>query len=148
VKLFGGPVGDSPRPPPAPTPPASSSPVDLQALIVEHPPIPVVGTLAAAAGGTKATLLQLLDIGIHSEDPMVRAQAVRIVVWTLEADPAMRSALIGQLSAMDDGALSNFLRGAAGDHAEEFTLQVLTQAQATEIRTKATSVLQRLRAGS
>ena len=98
-------------------------------------------------GGPTASLTQLFDLGIHHEEAQVRSEALRSVVSTLDLDPTLRSAVIGQMNTMDDGALSTLLRNAAGEHAEEVALHVLSQARASEIRVKASMVLQRLRAG-
>jgi hypothetical protein len=109
--------------------------------------VPVTGRLATAVGGPTASLHQLLDIGMRNEDSTLRAEGVRAVVATLESDPALRAAAISELGALDDGSLSTLLRSAAGDHAEEVAMQILTQARASEIRVKASSVLQKLRSG-
>ena len=60
---------------------------------------------------------------------------------------ALRASVLTQLNAMDEGTLSNLLRNAAGAHAEEVAMQILANARASEIRSKASAVLQRLRAG-
>ena len=94
-----------------------------------------------------ATLPQLVQLSVHHEDPTVRSAAVRAVVSTMESDPALKAAVIEQLKGSDDAQLSAMLRGTAGDKAEEVAMQILTQARASEIRVKASSVLQKLRAG-
>jgi hypothetical protein len=131
---------------PAVQPPPSSQ--GLANLVANHAPVPVSGRLAQTVGGPNATLQQLFEIGTRNEDSSLRSDAIRTMVSTLETDPALRAAAIGELGTIDDGALSAILRGAAGEHAEEVAMQVLTQARASEIRVKASSVLQRLRAGS
>src|SRR5262249_40764501 len=99
-------------------------------------------------GGPTAGLPQIAQLAVHHDDPTVRSEAVRTVVTTLEVDPTLRAALVERLNATDDTQLSTMLRGAAGDRAEEVAMQILTQAHAAEIRVKASSVLQKLRAGS
>jgi hypothetical protein len=125
-----------------------AAPANLASLVARHEPVAVTGHLADAVGAPSAGLQQLFEIGMRHEDAGVRAEAVRAIVSTLEADPALRSAVIGELGALDDASLSSMLRGAAGDHAEEVAMHVLTQARASELRVKASSVLQKLRAGS
>jgi len=49
------------------------------------------------------------------------------------------------LSGVDATALGQMLRGVAGLRGEELANQVATQSQAEELRSKALSVLQRLR---
>jgi hypothetical protein len=154
LKLLGSPLappapGTTPvPPPPPPAPGVPASPADLAALVSRHAPVPIAGHLADIVGAPTASLPQLFDLGVRHEDATVRAEAVRAIVSTLEIDPALRTAVIGHLNNVDDVALSTMLRGAAGDHAEEVAMQVLAHARASEIRVKASSVLQRLRAGS
>jgi len=56
--------------------------------------------------------------------------------------------VVDELDTVDDGALHTLLDNVAGEHAEEIAMQILTQARANELRVKASSILQRLRAGS
>jgi hypothetical protein len=149
VRLLGGPLAPPPPapPPPAQTPPQTAS-SNLAALVARHEPVPVTGRLAQAVGATSASFQQLFDLALHNEDATLRADALRAVVGALEADPALRSAVVGELNNVDDGALGSLLRSAAGEHAEEIAMQIMTQARASEIRVKASSVLQKLRAGS
>ncbi|HLY39010.1 MAG TPA: hypothetical protein VKU61_13290 [Candidatus Binatia bacterium] len=147
VRLLGGPLAPGAHAMTAAGPP-QAAPTDMGTLIANHGPVQVTGPLQDAVGGGMATIPQLVQLSVHHEDPTVRSAAVRAVVSTMEADPALRAALIEQLKSSDDVQLSAMLRGAAGDRAEEVAMQVLTQARASEIRVKASSVLQKLRAGS
>jgi len=147
VRLLGGPLAPGAHAVTAAGPP-QPAPTDLPTLVATHGPVQVTGPLQDAVGGGMATLPQLVQISVHHEDPTVRSAAVRAVVSTLEADPAMRAAVLEQLKSSDDAQLTAMLRGTAGDRAEEVAMQVLTQARASEIRVKASSVLQKLRAGS
>ena len=148
VRLLGGTSGQTAAPVPvmpAVQPPPSSA--GLATLVANHAPVAVNDRLAQTVGAPNATLQQLFEIGTRNEDAGLRAEAIRTMVSTLETDPGLRAAVIGELGTIDDGALSAILRGAAGEHAEEVAMQVLTQSRASEIRVKASSVLQRLRAG-
>jgi len=152
IRLLGGPQtagtpSQSATPPPS-VPPPTASAQDLAGLVQRHGAVPVSGHLAEAIGGPSASLQQLVDLVLHNEDAAARADAMHVAMSTMEGDPALRSALIGQLNGMDDATLSALLRGAAGERAEEVAMQIMTQARASEIRVKASSVLQRLRAGS
>jgi hypothetical protein len=150
VKLLGGQVATSGATPVSAAPPPPStvpSAADLAQLVANHAPVPVSGRLAEVVGGPTASLTQLFDLGVHHQDSQVRAEALRAVVSTLDLDPTLRSAVVGQMNSMDDAALSQLLRTTAGDHAEEVAMQVLSHARASEIRVKASMVLQRLRAG-
>ena len=146
LRLLGGPATGG-KPPTGPAGPPPPAPTDLPTLVANHGPVPVTGPLQDAIGGGMATLPQLVQLSVHHEDPTVRSAAVRAVVSTMESDPALKAAVIEQLKGSDDAQLSAMLRGTAGDKAEEVAMQILTQARASEIRVKASSVLQKLRAG-
>lgn len=152
VRLLGGPLAPQAAGP-APTaagPPArpKTTPGELTSMVAGHGPVPVSGHLQQVIGNPTAGLPQLVQLGLHHEDPTVRSEAMRTVMSTVEGDPALRAAIVDQLNTTDDAQLSAMLRGAAGDRAEEVAMQVLTQARAAEIRVRASSVLQKLRAGS
>ena len=126
---------------------AATFPGSLAELIDRHPPVPVAGQLADALGAQSATLRQLLDLSLHHGDPAVRAEAVRTGMAAVEAEPALRNAVIRELNNADNAFLSNLLRASASEQAEDVAMQVLRDAVMPEIRVKASSVLQRLRAG-
>lgn len=151
VRLLGGAQSGSapmlivkPAGPPTTQPAEGTSVLDL---LGKHGAIPVAGHLGEAIGGQQATLFQLIDLGTHHADPTVRAEALRALMAAVDTDPALRVSLIVQLSTMDDAALTDFVRNAAGDHAEEVAMQVLNTARAAQIREKASAVLQQLRGG-
>src|SRR2546428_128325 len=107
----------------------------------------VAGHLGEALGGHEASLLQLFDLSVHNADPTVRAEAARIVIGTIDTDPSLRASVLAQLNAMDDAALGAFFRSMAGDNAQEVAMQIMTTARTSELRSKASAVLQQLRAG-
>lgn len=157
LKLLGGPAdGKSAEPStakaaasaPQPASAAAPTPGSLAALLAKRPPIPVTGPLAKALGSSEGTLPQLFSLGVHDENATIRAEAVRTLVNAIEVDPTLRSAVISQVTNMDDEVASQFLRGAAGKRAEELASQVMRQARVSELRLKAASVLLRLQAGS
>ena len=86
-------------------------------------------------------------MSLHHGDPAVRAEAVRTGMTAVEAEPAMRNAVIRELNNADNAFLSDLLRASASEQAEDVAMQVLRDAVMPEIRVKASSVLQRLRAG-
>ena len=149
VRLLGGPQAVPAAPATAAASPANqpAAPASVMDALANHPPIPVTGRLGDVIGGHDATLLQLADLGVHHADATVRAQAARAFIAAVDTDPTLRASVLTQLNAMDEGTLSNLLRNAAGAHAEEVAMQILANARATEIRSKASAVLQRLRAG-
>jgi hypothetical protein len=127
--------------------PADTARAELLRIIASHDLINLHGALVDAVGAPSASIPQLFDLGARHEDPTVRTEAVRTMVSLVETDQTLRSAVLAQLSTMDDAAVVSFLRSAAGSHAEEMVETVLTQARATEVRLRASSVLQKLRRG-
>ncbi len=148
VRLLGDDLAGAPTTTTLPATPAAPFPGSLAELIDRHPPVPVAGQLADALGAQSATLRQLLDLSLHHGDPAVRAEAVRTGIAAVEAEPTLRTAVIGELSNADSAFLSALLRASASEQAEDVAMQVLRDSRAAEIRVKALSVLQRLRAGS
>ena len=146
VRLLGGPQTAAA---PAAAPPASPppGPPDLMDVFAKHPPIPVAGHLSEALGGQSATLLQLFDLSVHHADATVRAEAARIFIGTIDTDPALRASVVAQLNALNDVTLGALFRNLAGDHAQEVAMQVLATARTSGLRSKASMVLQQLRAG-
>src|SRR5437867_3426698 len=150
VRLLGGSQGGaeaSASPATQPTVPGAPSLGSLAELIDRYPPVPVAGQLADALGAQSATLRQLLDLSLHHGDPAVRGEAVRTGIAALEAQPELRTAVIKELNNADSSFLGTLLRASASGQAEDAAMHVLQDATMPEIRLKASSVLQRLRAG-
>lgn len=120
----------------------------LLVLLDRHLPIPLSGRLSQVLGTDTASIRQLLELGMHNDDPAVRAEAVRQSVQVLETEPDLRAGLMSTVNGMDEGQLSEMLRSLAGERAEELAMHIATQTRVTELRVKASSVLQKLRSGS
>ena len=150
IDLLGGPAG-----PPSSVTPVSARPAsttmpqppqqNLQEALQRHPPVPVTGSLAAALGTNAATIDQLVNTALHHDDAGVRAEALRTTLNAVESDATLRGSLLATVSTIDDAALGASLRGIAGDRAEELVAHVATQARGSELRSKASSVLQQIR---
>ena len=152
VRLLGV-TEDPAAAPPAEAAPARSTPPEVASatvatLLARHAPVPVAGRLAPLLGSSSATFAQLVDLTLHQDDADVRAEALRTAVSAVETDPPLLAAVVDELDTVDDGALRALFGDVAGEHAEEIATLVLTQARANELRVKASSILQRLRAGS
>jgi hypothetical protein len=151
LRLLGGPQAGTPRPATAvpalgvPTPPGAVSPTMLNEMFAKHPPVAVHGRLAEALGTTSATFTQLGDAALHNEDATVRNEAVRAAMQAIEGEPELRSAVISMATGIADPELGNIVRGIAGERAEELVRHVLTAARGSELRIKASAVLQQLR---
>jgi hypothetical protein len=131
--------------------PAAGSPLPQEvavamAALARHPPVPVQGSLAAALGSDTATLPQLFEAATRQQDPAVRGEAFRASLNAFETEPDLRDKVLHALDGADETALSKALRGAAGLRAEELVNQLASDAQTPELRRKALSILNRLRA--
>jgi hypothetical protein len=152
VKLLGGPQAvlpkvAQPKPVTATTVPAAPqvSPAAVMGILESHAPIPLSGRLAQAIGGQSAGLMQIVNEGLHNEDPGIRLEAVRTAVQALEDDPELRVALLGAMVGMEDAQLGSLLRASAGERAEEFAMHLASNARSTELRSKASRLLRELR---
>jgi hypothetical protein len=129
-------------------PPMEAAPISLAELFERHEPVLVSGRLAEAVGTSGASLQQLFEVGTRNEDAELRGEALQAFLSAVENDAPLRGAVVGQLRTLDDAALTSLLRRAAGEHAEEVATQILTRVRASDLRVRASSVLQKLRAGS
>lgn len=152
VKLLGAPLGSStatsgllPAIPTTTIAPTPISPLMLVQLFERHPPIPIAGKLRDAVGTDTATFMQLIDVGLHNEEPLVRLEAIRATIQAIEAEPELRAGLLGAVSGMDQTEVVGIIRSAAGERAEEITMNVASQARNTEVRARASTLLQQLR---
>ncbi|HLY38972.1 MAG TPA: hypothetical protein VKU61_13100 [Candidatus Binatia bacterium] len=127
---------------------AAAFPGSLTALLNGHPPVPVAGVVAEALGSNKATFSQLLDLSLHDDSATIRAEALRTGMAAIEGEPPLFSALATELNKADSAQLGVLLRAAARDQAEEVAANVMRDARTAEVRAKASSVLQQLRAGN
>jgi len=146
--LAAAPPSGAAPPAPARTTPPQVAAADLATLLARHAPVPVAGRLAPLLGASSASFAQLVDLTLHQDDADVRAEALTTAVSTLEMDPTLLAAVVDELDTVDDGALHTLFGNVAGEHAEEIAMLILTQARANELRVKASSILQQLRAGS
>jgi hypothetical protein len=114
-------------------------------VLERHPPVPVSGSLASAIGSDTATFRQLFDAAMHQGDANVRNEAFRVSLSAFETEPELRTSVLTALGGTDDAVLGRLLRGVAGTRAEELANQIASEAQTAELRSKALSVLHRLR---
>jgi hypothetical protein len=155
IKLLGGPqapvaqVHIVPATPSEPTPKAEDPtvvpgvPHDVDgalALLDKQPPIPVSGDLAQALGTENATLRQLFDVVSNNDSSTVRAEAMRSFVGAMDSQPDFRNAALGTLAELDDGTLTELLRGLAGSRAEEIAAAFAASAQLNEVSSRAFSI--------
>jgi hypothetical protein len=154
IELFGGArdasvalsAASSPTRSPAAGSPLPQGVAIAMSALARHPPVPVQGSLADALGSDKATLPQLLEAATRQQDPAVRSEAFRLSLNAFETEPELRDKVLHALGGADEAALSKALRGSAGLRAEELANQIASEAQTPELRAKALSLLNRLRA--
>ncbi|HZP42535.1 MAG TPA: zf-HC2 domain-containing protein [Candidatus Binatia bacterium] len=114
-------------------------------LIDRHPPITLAGRLARTFSTPTLSLRELIEIGLHHEEREIRGEAIRTSLGAVENDPQL-AGLLDAVARMDDATLEQLVRRIAGEHAEEALVQVSTRASRGDLRMKATSVLEKLRA--
>jgi len=154
VKLLGGPLGPpAPAVAAAPQAPPTTVPVKsydtagaLINAIVAHPPVPIDGRLADALGTQSATVQQIVEASLHNDDASIRSEGVRRILALIEAEPDLRGSVLGTVKGMDDGDLAGMLKSASPGHAEEIAVHIATQSHVSELRVKASGILQQLRA--
>jgi hypothetical protein len=149
LRLLGGPQAAPPAAataaPTGQPQPGAVSPAQLSDMFARHPPIPIKGRLAQALGTDNASFTTVADAALHNEDAAVRTEAVRTAMQALEGEPELRSAVVSAVTGIGDPELGTIVRGLAGERAEEIVRHVLTTARASELRIKASGVLQQLR---
>jgi hypothetical protein len=150
IELLGGPEEQpaevAARAPVAPPRPPVPTPEAAAVLLDGAPPIALAGPLAREFRTPTVSLRQLIDVALHHGDETVRAEAARTTLAAVEADPSL-AALLDGLAGMDEAALARLVRRLAGDRAEEALVEVAAGARRGDVRSKATSVLERLRNG-
>src|SRR5438874_1061963 len=104
---------------------------------------------------TSVPVTDVLDELGRQAGAQIRGQVrdLRAVSVEFEAVPLadalhrLRAGVVAQLNALNDVTLGALFRNLAGDHAQEVAMQVLSTARTGELRSKASVVLQQLRAG-
>ena len=150
IRLHGGPLapGAVRLPPPvvaAPAPSGPAGPASVVGLIENHPPLPISGRLSQTLGATSATFRQLFEVATRNDDSALRNEASRVMLNAFDNEPDLRTQIVTTLKSIDDATVGQFIRGAAGDRAEEFLIHAATQSRGSELRVKASTVLQQLR---
>lgn len=126
--------------------PAGGGVAQTLAMLEFHPPVSVGGRLAEVVGDHTTTMRQLLDVAANQDDPSVRTEALRVWLNVFESEPDLYENVAAALPAMDDAALGQMLRGLAASRADEIALHIATRARHGDLRAKASTVLQWLRA--
>ena len=97
--------------------------------------------LARLLGRQSAPLREVIEVGLRSPDPAVRADTVRVALQTVEKEPRLRTAATEAVGGQDDNTLSDMLRNVAGDHAGEVASLIATQTKIAQLKVKANNFL-------
>ena len=97
--------------------------------------------LARLLGRQSAPLREVIEVGLRSPDPAVRADTVRVALQTVEKEPRLRTAATEAVGGQDDNTLSDMLRNVAGDHAGEVASLIATQTKIAQLKIKANNFL-------
>jgi len=108
-------------------------------------PIPLSGDLKKAIGKDEVGWDYLANTAIASQDPKVRAEAVKALMKALDDDPERKAAVYASLDAMTDEELAAFARKMAHYRAEDVVRNALRESNDGEVRTRARKVLHELR---
>lgn len=153
IRLHGGPadpaaakglMAAAPPPPPAAAP-GTPSATSIIGQLDEHAPLPISGRLSEILGSNTATFRQLFEVAARNEEAPMRTESMRVILNALEAEPELRNQLVTTIKAVDDATLAQFMRGTTGERAEEMLMHISALARGSELRVKASTVLQQLR---
>ena len=136
-------VGGLSRPTSAGAKPPSTD--GLETLLTQ--PIPVTGPVAEALGTDTANLGQLASLWLSEDDAALAAEALRSGMKGVESIAGVRAATLDVANNYSDADLAQLFRRFAGTRAEELLDIMASQIKVTEFRSKATTVLNRLRSG-
>jgi hypothetical protein len=125
---------------------ASTSDVDPSAsLAAMDRPVQVDGLLASALGAEATDLKTILGVALQSGDARLRADALRVGLGALDADPDLNAAVLKALDALDDAAVADRLTEVARDNAEEVARHTARMAHSRQLRRRAAAVARLLR---
>ncbi len=156
IELKGGPTLAKARAEPEPAAKkhgdrdAGKGPARWQAIgnaFTDGGPIPVTGRLREVAGADTASWDFVLRMA-SSQDPTVRAEAIRTGVRAVETDDDMRAGVLGVLRTMDDEELAAFVRAVAGSvntDPEALAKEIARASRTGEVRSRAHDLIRQLR---
>jgi hypothetical protein len=149
IELRGGQLAaEKPKPDEAPTAEGNTTPPKWYAfykLFDGRDPIPVHGLLREKFGKDELGWDYLGNTAIASEDPRIRAAALRALMKALDRDPEMKAEVMDALGAMSDEELAAFARKNAHYRAEDFVKNAMRETSEMELRSRARKVLHELR---
>jgi hypothetical protein len=109
----------------------------LAELFRNHAPVPVSQRLAKVLGGPTATFEQLGTAALDNEDQAVRAEALGTIVTAVEAEPALKAAVVTVITAMDDLTVATTAKAFAGQRAPDVLSAIAQRTVVPEARVRA-----------
>ena len=111
-------------------------------------PVHVDGLLATALGADVTDFTTIVGVALQSGDARLRADALRAGLGALDADPELRTDVLGKLDALDDTAAADRLTEVARDNAEEMARQTARLARWGALRRRAAAIARLLRSSA
>jgi hypothetical protein len=147
VRFLGSSTALSPVPVPATT--ASTPEVEQSgSLATSNPTVKVGGLLASALGAEETNFSTIVGVALQSGDERLRADALRVGLRVLDAEPELRADVLRTLDGLDDEALAAWLTEVARDNAEEVARRTARMARSRPLRRRAKAVERLLRSSS
>ena len=109
-------------------------------------PIRINGPVARLLGADAAPFGDVLQAALKNEDQRVRAQARRLMVEALAANPEVRTALATAIGTLPDETLVAVLRSAAGVDAQELAEAFARYGRSRELTRSMQRALEEMRA--
>ncbi len=144
VRFLGSSTASSKEPAPETT--ASTPGMDSSTSVAPMDrPVHVEGLLASALGADVTNFSTIVGVALMSGDQRLRADALRVGLGVVDAEPDVRTDLLGRLDALDDAATADWLTDVARDNAEEVARQTARLARWRPLRRRAAAVARLLR---
>jgi hypothetical protein len=140
-------------PPPADTPPmdpgrrpaaTGDAPARLRVLLDTQVPVPP-GPLVEVVRGSATTYLSLWELAATTDEPALRAEAIRVGLAHLERDAHLAASVSATLRAIGDHTLLALLQTAAGAHARDVALQIMAHTTHPDVRQRAAVLMRHSR---
>jgi hypothetical protein len=109
-------------------------------LAASHRSVPIGGRLARAVGAEQTSFSQIIGVAMQNPDPRVRADALRIGLRILDAEPELRASVLETLDGIDDAWLAAWLTRIAGEHAPELARRAARSSRIGSLRLRAAAV--------
>jgi hypothetical protein len=117
-------------------------------LAASHRPVVIGGRLARAVGAEETNFSEIMGVAMQNPDPRVRADALRVGLRIVDAEPELRSDLLQALDGLDDAHVAAWLTKVAGSYAGEVARRAARTSRSGSLRLRAEAVERVLRTTS